>query len=149
MKIVNRKFGRDYKEVERFETGIVLYGGEVKAIRDGGLRLDDAYIKIVDNEPMLINAEIPAYRFGQTEGYDPKRSRRLLLHKKELVRIRTKMKGGGGLTLVPVSCYNKGDILKLEIALVRGRREVEKRKYEKQKSIKEDQQKEAKEHFRN
>ncbi len=149
MKIVNRKFGRDYKEVERFEAGIVLYGAEVKAIRGGGLKLEGAYIKIVNNEPVLLNAEIPPYRFGKLEGYDPKRSRRLLLHKKELVRILTKIKGGGGLTLVPVSCYNKGDILKLEIALVRGRRGVEKRKYEKQKKIKRDQQREAKEYIKN
>lgn len=148
MKIINRKFGRDYKEVERFEAGIILFGGEVKAIRGGGLKLDDAYIKIVDGEPMLINAEIPAYLFGKIEGYDPKRSRRLLLHKKELLRITTKIRGGGGLTMVPVSCYNKGDILKLEIALVRGRREVEKRKYEKQKTIKRQQQKEAKEYLK-
>jgi len=149
MKVINRKFGRDYKEVERFEAGLVLYGGEVKSIRGGGLKLEDSYVKLVGNEPMLINAEIPAYTFGQIEGYDPKRSRRLLLHKKELLRIRTKIKGGGGLTLVPVSCYNKGDILKLEIALVRGRREVEKRKYEKQKNIKRDQQREAKEYIKN
>lgn len=149
MKIINRKFGRDYKEIERFEAGIVLYGPEVKEVRNGGLKLENSYVKIVNNEPVLLNAEIPSYRFAKLEGYDSRRSRRLLLHKKELVRILTKIKGGGGLTLVPVACYNKGDILKLEIALVRGRRDVEKRRLEKQKTIKRQQQKEAKEYFKN
>jgi SsrA-binding protein len=148
MKIVNRKFGRNYKEIERFEAGIVLYGAEAKTVKNGGLKLEGAYVKIVNNEPILLNAEIPPYRFAKLESYDPRRSRRLLLHKKELVRILTKIRGGRGLTLVPVSCYNKGDILKLEIALVRGRREKEKRRYEKQKTIKRQQQKEAKKYFK-
>ncbi len=147
MKIINRKFGREYQEVERFEAGIVLTGAEVKSIRNGALRLEDSYVRLIGNEPILINAEIAAYRFAPNDGYEPKRSRKLLLHKKEMTRLRTKMQGGGGLTLVPISCYNKGNVLKLEIALVRGRRDVEKRKLEKKKKIERDQKREAKEFF--
>lgn len=148
MKIINRKFSREYDVVEKFEAGIVLSGAEVKSVRSGGLRLDDAFVKIVQNEPFLLNAEIPAYRFADRENYDPKRSRKLLLHKKELLRIQTKMKGGGGLTVVPTACYNKGALLKVEIALAKGRKERGKRKYEKQKTIKRSQQREAKEYTR-
>lgn len=145
MKIINRKFNRRYEAVEKFETGIALSGAEVKSIRQGGLRLDDAYVKFLDEGPVLINAEIPAYRFAQTTGYDPKRTRKLLLSKKEILRIKTKLKGRGNLTVVPIMCYNKGDILKLEIALARGRKEAGKRKYEKQISMKRNQQREMKE----
>lgn len=149
MRIINRKFSREYKEIESFEAGVVLYGSEVKAIRGGGLKLEGAYVRFIGGEPMLINAEIPPYRSGMIEGYDPKRSRRLLLHKRELVRIQTKIRGGGGLTLVPAACYNKGDILKLEIALVRGQRAREMKKHEKLKTIKRDQQREAKQYIKN
>ncbi len=148
MKIVNRKFNREYQEIEKYEAGIVLSGGEVKSIRGGGLRLEEAYVKIVGNELQLINAEISAYRFAKNDNYDPKRTRKLLLHKKELVRLQTKIRGSGRLTIVPVSCYNKGNILKLEIALVKGRQDIEKRKYDKQKKIERDQKREVKEHFK-
>ena len=148
MKIVNKKFGREYEMIEAYEAGIALTGAEVKSIRDGRMKLDDAYVKIVGNEPYLLNAEIYPYRFEKTDNQEAKRSRKLLLHKKEIVRIKTKMRGSGKLTIAPVSCYNKGRHIKLEIALVRGRRDVEKRKLEKQKKIRRQDQKEVKEYVR-
>ncbi len=147
MKIINRKFSREYQEIERFEAGLVLSGPEVKVIRAGGLRLEGAYVRLIGDEAYLVNAELPRYRFAKQDDYDPKHSRKLLLHKKEIIRIQTKLHGSGGLTLVPVSCYNKGDLLKLEIALVRGRRDVEKRKLEKKKEIERQAQRELKQNI--
>lgn len=148
MKIVNRKFSREFEEIEKYEAGIVLTGAEVKSIREGRIRLEDSFVKIIDNEPFLVNTEIAPYKFAKNETYDPKRSRKLLLQKKELIRLQTKLKSGSSLTIVPKSCYNKGNIFKLEIALVRGRRDLEKRKLEKARDIKREQEKEAKERLK-
>ncbi len=149
MRIINRKFGREYEAFERFEAGIVLTGAEVKSIRGGAMRLDDAFVRIVQNEPVLVNAEISAYKYADNKDYEPKRSRKLLLSKKEITRIMTKIRGSGRLTLAPVSCYNKGSLIKIEIALVRGRRDLEKRKLDKKKSIERREKKEAKEYIKN
>jgi SsrA-binding protein len=100
------------------------------------------------SEAYLINAEIPIYKFARTnETYDSKRSRKLLLHKKELLKIKIKM-ASSGLTLAPVSCYNKGPLIKLEIALVKGRKDIEKRKLEKKRDIKIQEEREAKEYVK-
>src|SRR3989338_1370389 len=147
MKIINRKFHRNYREIEKYEAGIVLTGAEVKSIRSGGLRIDDAFVRIMGSEVYLINAEIPIYQFARNSTYESKRSRKLLLHKRELLKLKVKM-ASGGLTLAPVSCYNKGPLIKLEIALVKGRKDLEKRKLEKKRDIKIDQQRMAKEYER-
>jgi len=145
MKIINRKFNRDYKEIESLEAGISLIGSEVKSIRLGRLKLDDSFVRIMeDGNAYLINAEIPIYQFARNQNYDPKRRRKLLLHKKELIRLRTKIHSAG-LTLAPKSCYNKGPLIKLEIALVRGRKDIEKRKLERERDIKRNEKREAKE----
>lgn len=145
MKIINRKFHRNYKEIEKYEAGIVLTGAEVKSIRSGGLRIDDAFVRIMGSEIYLINADIPIYKFARNEAYESKKSRKLLLHKKELLKLKVKM-ASGGLTLAPVSCYNKGPHIKLEIALVKGRKDIEKRKIEKQRDIKIREDREVKEY---
>jgi len=147
MKIVNRKFGRDYEEIETFEAGIVLIGAEVKAIRDKKIILDDSFVKIINDGAYLINANISLLPYSKILTYEPTRSRKLLLHKKELIKIRTKMHSSG-LTLAPKSCYNKGPHIKLEIALVKGRKELEKRKREKARDIKLDEKREAKEYLK-
>ncbi|GAB4218660.1 MAG: SsrA-binding protein SmpB [Candidatus Microgenomates bacterium] len=147
MKIINKKFNRDYEEIESFEAGIILTGAEVKSIKNGGLKLEDSYVKIFQDGPYLINANIPKYKFDPSQNYKPTRSRKLLLNKKEIIRLITKMKSAG-LTIAPKSCYNKGDLIKLEIALVKGRKDIEKRKLEKQKDIKVATEKELKEYLR-
>ena len=147
MKIINRKFHRDYREIEKYEAGIVLSGAEVKSIRSGGLRIDDAFVRILGSELYLINAEIPIYKFARSDTYETKRNRKLLLHKKELLKLKVKM-ASGGLTLAPVSCYNKGPLIKLEIALVKGRKDIEKRKLEKKRDIKIREEREAKEYVK-
>ena len=147
MKIINKKFHRNYREIEKYEAGIVLTGAEVKSIRSGGLRIDDAFVRIMDGGIFLINAEISIYKFARNDTYESKRSRKLLLHKKELLKLKIKM-ASGGLTLAPVSCYNKGHHIKLEIALVKGRKDIEKRKVEKQRDIKIREEREIKEYVR-
>ena len=147
MKIINRKFHRNYREIEKYEAGIVLTGAEVKSIRAGGLRIDDAFVRIMGSEVYLINAEISIYKFARNDTYESKRSRKLLLHKKELLKLKIKM-ASGGLTLAPVSCYNKGHHIKLEIALVKGRKDIEKRKVEKQRDIKIREEREMKEYIK-
>lgn len=146
MKIINRKFHREYEGMERIEAGIVLNGPEAKSARGGRIKLEDAYVKILGNEAYLINAQIPLYEFAHIPGYDAKRSRKLLLHKKELLRFSSKMVTGG-LTMVPVSCYNKHGHIKLEIALVRGRKDIEKRKLEKKRDMELQERREMKEYY--
>ncbi|MCX7881020.1 MAG: SsrA-binding protein SmpB [Patescibacteria group bacterium] len=148
MKIINRRFHYQYQEIEKYQAGIVLTGPEVKSIKNGRLKLDEAYIKIIGSEAYLINAQIPLYQYARDEDYNPTRSRKLLLNKKELIRLKTKIQSSPGLTITPVSCYNKGDLIKLEIALVKGKKEVEKRRLEKAKDIKRATDREIKEYLK-
>lgn len=146
MKIINRKFGREYEEVEQFEAGIVLSGPEVKSIRAEKVKLDDAFVKIIGGELFLINCEIYRNEYARAESQQPTRSRKLLLKKSEILRIQTKMKGGRGLTLAPLNIHTKGPIIKVDIALVRGRKDIEKRKREKARDVALNQKREAKEY---
>jgi SsrA-binding protein len=147
MRIFNRRFSHQYNKIESYEAGIILTGDEVKSVKLGRINLDDAYIKIIGSEAYLVNAEIASYQNKPLSLQDLRRSRKLLLHKKEIIRLKTKTKSEG-LTIVPVSCYNKGKIIKLEIALVRGRKDIEKRKREKAKEIQKEQEKKAKEYLK-
>ncbi len=148
MKIVNHQFRREYETIETYEAGIALSGSEVKTIRAGGLKLEGAHVKVLDDGAHLINAEIPAYKFAHPQGYDLRRSRKLLLHKTELIRLKTKLKSAKSLTIVPVSCYNKGHLIKLEIALCKGRGEIGKKKLEKRRDIEREEEKKVKEYLR-
>ena len=148
MKIINRRFNRDYQKIESYEAGIVLTGPEVKSVKGGRLKLEGSYVKIINNQAYLINAQIPLYSFAKLQNYDSKRTRKLLLNKKEIIRLFTKLKSSPGLTIVPVSCYNKGELLKLEIVLAKGKKEMEKRKFEKERDIKRQQEKEIKDYLK-
>lgn len=149
MRIINRKVLREFEVVETFDAGIALTGAEVKSIRSGGLRLEGAHIAFLEDGPHLIGAEISKYKFADNDNYDPKRTRKILLGSKEILKIRGRLNSGRGLTVVPVSCYNKNALLKLEIALVRGRKEKGKRKFDKQKTIVRNEKREAKEYLKN
>ncbi|NTU47357.1 SsrA-binding protein SmpB [Candidatus Roizmanbacteria bacterium] len=146
MKIINRTYQRNYEELEKYEAGISLTGAEVKSIREGHMQLEDAYIKILDSGPVLLNAEISAYSHANAAGYNLRQSRKLLLNKKEILRLKTKIKSTPSLTIVPISCYNKGRRIKLEIALSKGRNDLAKRKLEKARDIKIATEKEIKEY---
>src|SRR3989338_5243555 len=148
MKIVNRKYRRDFQEVEKYEVGITLTGAEVKSVRAGRIKLEDSFVKILGSEVYLVNALIQIYEYARPQGYDARRTRKLLLHKREIIRLKTKLAGARGLTIVPVSCYNKDSLIKLEIALAKGRRGLEKKKLEKKRDIALDEEREAKEYLK-
>jgi SsrA-binding protein len=126
MKITNRRVSHDFEILGTYEAGINLLGAEVKSIKGGRMSLEGSFVKIVGSEIYLINAQIFPYPFARPEGYDPKRSRKLLLHKKEIISLKTKL-AGERLTLVPLECYNSHGLIKLKIGLARGKKEYEKR----------------------
>jgi SsrA-binding protein len=130
MKITNKKAHFDYELQEALEAGINLFGSEAKAVRLGRADLTGSYVKIIGSEVYLVNATISPYQSGQIEGYDEKRTRKLLLHKKEILALKSKLQSSN-LALVPVSLYFKHGFAKLEIALGKG-----KRKFEKKRTIK-------------
>lgn len=144
MKVINRKLSRDYEILETVEAGIVLNGPETKSVFLKQINLDAAHIKLMDGEAYLINADIQKYRFAKQDEYDPKRSRKLLLHKKELLKLQVKT-ASKGFTIVPVACFSKGPYIKFEIALVRGRRDLEKKKIQKKQEVVRDEKRDMKE----
>ncbi len=133
MKIVcqNRKAYHDYHIEETYEAGIALVGTEVKSLRAGKANLQDSYVILKDAEVFLLNAHISPYSHGNIMNHEPLRTRKLLLNRKEIERLRGKMIIKG-YTLIPLKIYFKGSFAKVEIGLAKG-----KAKYEKRESIKE------------
>ncbi len=148
MRVVNRLFNREFEELDKYEAGIVLTGGEVKSALNSGIKLEHSFVKILNGEAYLFNAEFAPYQFTGKEEYDPVRKRKLLLHKKELIRLQTKIQSGGRLTIVPIACYTKGRRIKVEIALVKARGEIGQKRLEKARDIKIDQKREIKEYLK-
>lgn len=126
MKIVNHKATFDYQILDRYEAGVQLLGLEVKSLREGHAKLEGAFVKLIGQDAFLVNAQIFPYQYARPETYDPKRTRRLLFHKKELISLRSKIEGAN-LTLIPLSWYTKGSHIKLEVGLARGKKQYEKR----------------------
>ena len=141
MKITNRRVSHDFEILGTYEAGINLLGAEVKSIKGGRMSLEGSFVKIVGSEIYLINAQIFPYPFARPEGYDPKRSRKLLLHKKEIISLKTKL-AGERLTLVPLECYNSHGLIKLKIGLARGKKEYEKREKIRRRDIERDVERE-------
>lgn len=134
MKVVNRRAYHDYQILEKLEAGVKLLGSEVKSIKGGRIKLQGAFVRIMGSEAYLINAEIPLYPYARPEGYDPRRTRKLLLHKKEIMKLKGKI-AQSNLTLVPVSCYTKGGLVKLEVGLAKGKKKYQKREEKKRRAI--------------
>lgn len=143
MKILNKTAPSRFNIEEKFEAGIQLLGSEVKAIRLEHVDLKSSYVKIMSGQAYLINSKIFPYKFSRIEGYLEDRTRKLLLHKKELLKIKT-MLDTGKYTLTPLSLYEKRGRFKLEIAVTKGKREFERRKDLKQQAIRRDQERELK-----
>lgn len=122
----NRKAHHDYFIEERYECGVVLSGTEVKSMRAGKCNLKDSYCQVKNGEMWLIGVHISPYENGNRFNLDPMRSRKLLLHKKEIVKLFSKTKLDG-LTLVPTKCYFKDGRVKFEIGLARGKKNYDKR----------------------
>ena len=122
----NRKAYHDYFVVEKLEAGIELTGTEVKSIRQGGVNLKDSWIAIENGEAYVKQMHISPYEKGNIFNKDPLRERRLLMHKREILRLYGQVKQGG-LTLVPISMYFKGSRVKLQVGLCKGKKLHDKR----------------------
>lgn len=137
MKITNKRVFHDMEILDTFETGVQLLGSEVKSVKAGHISLDGSFAKIVGREVYLINAQIFPYSYARPEGYDAKRSRRLLLHKHEILTIKMKL-ASNRLTLVPLECYTTHGLVKLKIALAKGKKQYEKREVLKKRDVQRD-----------
>jgi SsrA-binding protein len=122
----NRKATHDYSIEDRFEAGIALLGTEIKSIRAGQANLREGYVQPRGSELFLVNVHVSPYDPAGREGHDPLRPRKLLLHRKEIARILTKL-SEKGYTLIPLRMYLKNGRAKVEIALARGKRQYDKR----------------------
>ena len=123
----NKKAYHDYHIEDKYEAGIVLTGTEVKSLRDGNANLKDSYAKIKNGELYLINAHISPYSCGNIFNHDPKRDRKLLMHKREINRLLGKV-SEKGFTIVPLALYfNKKNQVKVELGLAKGKTLYDKR----------------------
>ena len=131
-KIINRKARFNYELSDRVEAGIVLSGAEVKSAKLGQVSLKEAFARVDEaREAWLINAHIHPYKFADNEDYEPTRTRKLLLKRRELLALAKKLEGKN-LSLVPTAMYTKGGKIKVEIAIGKG-----KKKWDKRRAIKE------------
>lgn len=135
-KAVNKKAYKNFELIEKFEAGLELLGTEVKSLRAGQGDLSGSYARVENEQCWLVGAKIAQYQQSGAAGHEPERKRKLLLHKREILKIRTKLEQRG-FTLVPLQIYfNDRGFAKIELALARG-----KRQYDKRRSITERQQK--------
>jgi SsrA-binding protein len=125
--IINKKAAFNYEILDRYEAGVVLQGYEVKALRAGKAHLNSAYVLIRNGEVFLRNAYIAYFQEANTpKQYHPEHERKLLLHSSEIKEIEKKL-NTAGLTVIPIKWYNKKRNIKIEIALVRGKKKTDKR----------------------
>jgi SsrA-binding protein len=134
--ISNKKAHFNFEILKDYEAGIVLHGFEAKAVRTGKGKLEGAHIVVRGGEAFLVGASISPYQAANTpKNYDPERARKLLLSRKELAELETQGEQAG-LTIVPLKLYNNGRNIKLEIALARGKKKVDKRESIKKRDTK-------------
>ena len=134
MKILNKRAHYDFEIIESFEAGINLQGQEVKAVREGHADLTGSFAKITGSEAYLINSKIFPYKFARTENYDQNRTRKLLLHKSQIISIKSRT-DGGNLTIVPVSMYTTRNLIKIELALGKPRKQFDKKERIKKRDL--------------
>lgn len=137
----NRKAYHEYHILETYEAGIVLLGSEVKSLREGNASLKESYVIIRGGEAFLVGTHIRAYSHTGFAGHEPVRNRKLLLHKKEIGKIHSKL-AEKGLTAVPLKLYFSKGRLKVEFGLAKGKKLHDKREAKKQKDIKREMQRE-------
>ena len=143
MEIVNRKARFDYEIESTMEVGIVLTGTEIKSIRNGKANIKDSYAIIKNNELFLLNAHISEYEQGNRFNHDENRTRKLLAHKKEIKKLKDKV-DLSGYTLVPLKLYFKNGILKLLLAVAKGKKNYDKKNVLKERDIKREMEKDNK-----
>src|SRR5436305_5482531 len=128
----NKRAFHEYHVLDKFEAGMELTGTEVKSLRDRGATLKDSYVIFKAGEAFLFGAHISPYTHGNRENHDPERTRRLLLHRREIEKLESQVTEKG-LTIVPLRLYFKGGRVKAEIAVVRGKKLYDKRESEKKR----------------
>ena len=143
MEVINRKARFDYQIIEEYETGIVLTGTEVKSIRSGKVNLKDSYAIIRNGEVYLLNTHISKYDEGNRFNHEETRTRKLLLHRKEIKKIKNKIELEG-MTLVPLKLYFKKNKVKILLGLARGKKNYDKRETMKKR----DQEREIRKNFK-
>jgi SsrA-binding protein len=134
----NRAAYHNYFILDTYEAGIALKGTEVKSAREGSVNLKEGYVSVREGEVWLLNVHINQYSHGNRENHDPIRERRLLMHKREIIRLQSKIQEKG-LTVVPTKFYFKNGFIKCEIGIARGKKLHDKRETE----TKKDQEREA------
>lgn len=134
---INRRARFDYHIEESYEAGIVLTGGEIKSLRDGRANLKDSYGRIDKGEAFLLNAHISDYKPASYLNVDPTRTRKLLMHKKEIMRLMGKVQEKG-LTLIPLRLYFKNGRAKVELAVARGKKLYDKRETTREREVQRD-----------
>jgi SsrA-binding protein len=132
---VNKKARFDYEILDTMEAGLALTGQEVKSIRGGRLNLVGSRVLVRGGEALLMGAQVaPFPQAGPLPGYDPQRTRKLLLHQREIRRLIGKLEEQG-LTVIPISAYTKGPFIKIEIGVARGKKQYEKREAIKKRDV--------------
>ena len=145
MRIFNKQAPTKFAVEEKLEAGIVLLGQEVKAVKLGHADLTGSYVKILGSEAYLINARIFPYEFARTEGYQETRTRKLLLHKRELLKLKTKLSEGKH-ALVGLALYEtKSGLIKVEIGLAKGKKAHEREKDVRKRELEQQEEREFKE----
>jgi SsrA-binding protein len=124
--VTNRKAYHDYTILQKFESGIVLKGSEIKSLRNHGGSLQDAFVIIDENELWLLNSTIAPYSHSGSFSHEERRKRKLLMHKNEILRLKKDLQEKG-ISLIPLSMYFKKGKVKVEIALVKGKKSFDKR----------------------
>ena len=143
---LNRKARHLYHVQESLECGIELVGTEVKSMKGAQFSFSDSYAKIIDKELWLIGLHITQYNFGNRHNHNPDRKRKLLAHKKEIIKLKKKV-DEKGLTLIPLRFYLKGGLIKLELGVCKGKRDYDKRDDIKKKDQKRDSDRELRSKF--
>ncbi len=144
----NKKAYHDYEIIETYEAGIVLEGSEVKSVRAGRVNLKDSYAKVKNGELWVYNMHIAPYEKSSVFAPSPRRKRKLLMHKREIIRLKSKTEERG-LTLVPLEVYiNDRGIVKVKLGLARGRKTYQKKQYLIERQKEREKEKELREYLK-
>jgi len=143
--VSNRRATHDYEILETFEAGIVLMGTEIKSIREHGATLQESHIRVMEGEVWLIGCNIAPYKYGNIHNHEEKRHRKLLMHKREIKKLKVASQEKG-LTIIPLSFYLKQGRVKVRIAIAKGKKATDKRADLKEKDEKKRMQQALKQH---
>lgn len=143
--VSNKRASFNYEILDTFESGIALQGTEIKSLRDHGGSLQEAYVKVINNELWLVGCNIAPYRYGNVHNHEERRDRKLLMHKREIAKLKVATQEKG-LTIIPLAFFLKDGRVKVRIALAKGKNVIDKRETIKERDAKRHMDKVMKEH---